>query len=246
MRLKDKVTLITGAGQGIGKTTALEFAKEGAKLVLCDIVEDTVNQVLSELADHECEAIAIQMDVTKSDDVNDAIKKTLDRFGRIDCLINNAGITADSTLLKMTEEAWDRVIDINLKGVYKMGQAVAKVMAEQKEGVILNASSIVGVYGNFGQTNYAATKWGVIGMTKTWAKELGRKGVRINAVAPGFIATEMIEKVPEKVVNMMKEKSPLNRLGTPLDVANVYKFLASDEASFITGAVISVDGGVVI
>ncbi len=244
MRLKDKVTIITGAGQGIGKTTALEFAKEGARLVLCDINEEAINQVVTEVTELGGEAIAVHMDVTKTENVNQSITKTLDKFGRIDCLINNAGITADSTLLKMTEEAWDRVIDINLKGVFKMGQAVAKVMAEQKKGVIINASSVVGVYGNFGQTNYAATKWGVIGMTKTWAKELGRKGIRVNAVAPGFIATDMVANMPEKVVQMLKDKSPLNRLGTTEDVANVYKFLASDEASFITGAVISVDGGV--
>lgn len=244
MRLKDKVTIITGAGQGIGKTTALEFAKEGARLVLCDINEEAINQVVTEVTELGGEAIAVHMDVTKTENVNQSITKTLDKFGRIDCLINNAGITADSTLLKMTEEAWDRVIDINLKGVFKMGQAVAKVMAEQKKGVIINASSVVGVYGNFGQTNYAATKWGVIGMTKTWAKELGRKGIRVNAVAPGFIATDMVANMPKKVVQMLKDKSPLNRLGTTEDVANVYKFLASDEASFITGAVISVDGGV--
>jgi 3-oxoacyl-[acyl-carrier protein] reductase len=247
MRLKDKVSIVTGGGQGIGKATALEFAKEGAKLVLCDVMEDAVNAVCQEIRDMGGEAIAVTTDVTKSADVDNVVKQALDKFGRIDCLINNAGITADSTLLKMTEDQWDKVIAVNLKGVYLFGQAVAKVMAEQEGGgCIISASSVVGLYGNFGQTNYAATKWGVIGMTKTWAKELGKKGVRANAVAPGFIATDMVKKMPEKVLDKLTAMSPLKRIGQPIDVANVYKFLASDEASFITGAVISVDGGVVL
>jgi len=161
-------------------------------------------------------------------------------------LINNAGITADNQMLKMPEEDFDKVIAVNLKGVYNCTQIVAPVMVQNGSGVILNASSLVGIYGNFGQTNYAATKWGVIGMTKTWAKELGKKGIRVVAVAPGFIGTPMVQKMPEKVIEMMKGKSPLNRLGTPEDIANAYAFLASDDASFITGTVLSVDGAVVI
>jgi 3-oxoacyl-[acyl-carrier protein] reductase len=174
------------------------------------------------------------------------VDKAVRVFGRLDILVNNAGITSDNQLYKMTEEQWDNVIAVNLKGVFNCAQAAAGVMMEQGSGVILNASSVVGIYGNFGQTNYAATKWGVIGMTKTWAKELGRKGIRVNAVAPGFILTPMTEKMPEKVLDMMKDKAPIKRLGTPEDIANAYAFLASDEASFITGAVLSVDGGIVL
>jgi len=192
------------------------------------------------------EALGIVVNVVDKVQVDKLIKTTIDKFGRLDVIVNNAGITADAKLVKMTEEQWDKVIAVNLKGVYNCGQAAAQVMIEQGSGVILNASSIVGLYGNFGQTNYAATKWGVIGMTKSWAKELGSKGVRVNAVAPGFILTPMTEKMPEKVLDMMKEKAPIKRLGYPEDVANAYLFLASDEASFITGAVLSVDGGLVL
>ncbi len=174
------------------------------------------------------------------------IEDTIKEFGRLDVIVNNAGITMDATLAKMTEEQWDKVIDVNLKGVYNCGQAAAKIMVDQGSGVILNASSVVGLYGNFGQTNYAATKWGVIGMTKSWAKELGRKGVRSNAVAPGFISTPMVMKMPEKVISMMEGKAPLGKLGEPEDIANAYAFLASDEAKFITGAVLEVTGGVVL
>jgi 3-oxoacyl-[acyl-carrier protein] reductase len=174
------------------------------------------------------------------------VAATIEKYGKVDVLVNNAGITADATLAKMTEEQWDRVININLKGVFNCTQAVIPHMVQQGAGRVLTASSVVGIYGNFGQTNYAATKWGVIGMTKTWAKELGAKGLRFNAVAPGFIATEMVAKMPEKVVTMLKEKAPVKRLGTVEDVAACYLFLASDEADFINGAVLSVDGGVTL
>lgn len=246
MRLEGKVAIITGAARGIGKATAEKFLKEGANVVVCDINIDQVNAAVEELKSISDKVIGIKVDVTNRADVDEMIKVTLDKFGKIDCLVNNAGITADNTLLKMSEEEWDRVININLKGVFNCGQAAAKVMSEQGYGVILNASSVVGLYGNYGQTNYAATKWGVIGMTKTWAKELGKKGVRVNAVAPGFILTPMTEKMPEKVLDMMKEKAPIKRLGMPEDIANAYAFLASDEASFITGTVLSVDGGIVL
>jgi 3-oxoacyl-[acyl-carrier protein] reductase len=246
MRLQGKVAIITGSARGIGKSTAVKFAKEGAKVVIADVVLDQVNEVVEEIKSMGYEAMGVKVDVTKRDEVESMIKSAVEGFGKLDCIVNNAGITADNTLLKMPEEDWDRVIDINLKGVFNCGQAAAKVMAEQGYGVILNASSVVGVYGNFGQTNYAASKWGVIGMTKSWAKELGKKGVRVNAVAPGFILTPMVEKMPEKVLDMMKEKSPLKSLGMPEDIANAYAFLASDEARFITGTVLSVDGGVVL
>jgi 3-oxoacyl-[acyl-carrier protein] reductase len=246
MRLKDKVALITGAGRGIGEATALKFAKEGAKVVVCDIQLESAEQTAQKIKELGGEAVAVKVDVTKRDEVDGLIQKAIDEFGRLDILVNNAGITADAKFLKMAEEDFDKVVAVNLKGVYLCGQAASKVMVEQGNGVILNASSVVGLYGNFGQTNYAATKFGVIGMTKTWAKELSPKGVRVNAVAPGFILTPMTEKMPEKVLNMMKDKAPIKRLGTPEDVANAYEFLASDEASFITGAVLSVDGGVVL
>ncbi|MCX7695316.1 MAG: 3-oxoacyl-ACP reductase FabG [Caloramator sp.] len=246
MRLQGKVAIITGAARGIGKATAEKFLKEGASVVICDINQEQVDTAVSELKGIGENVLGIKVDVTNRAEVDEMVRLTVEKFGKVDCLVNNAGITADNTLLKMTEAEWDRVIDINLKGVFNCGQAVAKVMVDQGSGVILNATSVVGLYGNYGQTNYAATKWGVIGMTKTWAKELGKKGIRVNAVAPGFILTPMTEKMPEKVLEMMKDKAPLKRLGMPEDIANAYAFLASDEASFITGTVLSVDGGIVL
>ncbi|MFZ5944132.1 MAG: 3-oxoacyl-ACP reductase FabG [Bacillota bacterium] len=247
MRLKDKVAIVTGGGRGIGEATAVRFAQEGANVVVADVNEQNIAEVTQKIQALGQEALGLIVDVTNGENVDEMIRKTLDKFGKIDILVNNAGITADAQLLKMTEEQFDKVIAVNLKGVYNCGQAAAKVMAEQeKGGVILNASSIVGVYGNFGQTNYAATKWGVIGMTKTWAKELGRKGIRVNAVAPGYTMTPMLDSVPEKVIDMLKAKSPLGRLGSSEDIANAYLYLASDEAAFVTGEVLCVDGGAVL
>jgi len=247
MRLKDKVAIITGGGRGIGEFTAKRFSQEGAKVVVVDLNEDDVNRVVSEISAAGGQAIGAKVDVTNRTMVDEMVAKTVSTYGKIDILVNNAGITADNTLLKMTEAEWDRVLNVNLKGVFNCGQAAAAVMVEKGNGgVILNASSVVGIYGNFGQTNYAATKWGVIGMTKSWAKELGRKGIRVNAVAPGFIITPMTEKMPEKVLEMMKDKSPLKSLGYADDIANAYLYLASDEARFVTGTVLSVDGGLVL
>ncbi|MDK2823309.1 MAG: 3-oxoacyl-[acyl-carrier protein] reductase [Clostridia bacterium] len=247
MRLTGKVAIITGGGRGIGEYTAIKFAQEGASVVVADVNQENIDSVVKKVRELGQEALGLIVDVTDRKSVDDMVAKTVKKFGQVDILVNNAGITADAQLLKMTEEQFDKVINVNLKGVYNCGQAVAKVMAEQETGgVILNASSIVGVYGNFGQTNYAATKWGVIGMTKTWAKELGRKGIRVNAVAPGYTMTPMLETVPDKVLDMLRSKSPLGRLGTPEDIANAYAFLASDEAGFITGAVLCVDGGAVL
>lgn len=247
MKLNNKVAIVTGGGRGIGETTALKFAKEGAKVVVADMNQESIDSVVNKIKAMNGQAIGVIANVADTASVNEMFQKTLEAFGRLDIIVNNAGITADAQLLKMSEDQFDKVINVNLKGVYNCAQAAAKVMAEQPEGgVILNASSVVGLYGNFGQTNYAAAKWGVIGMTKTWAKELGRKKIRVNAVAPGFILTPMTEKMPEKVLDMMKDKAPLQRLGTSEDIANAYAFLASDEASFITGTVLSVDGGVVL
>jgi 3-oxoacyl-[acyl-carrier protein] reductase len=246
MRLKDKVAIITGASGGIGEVTAKKFAEEGAKIVIVDLNKDDVDRTVLDIQRIGSEAIGFEADVTKREQVDQFINDTVSHFGRIDVVINNAGITQDAQLVKMTEEQWDRVIDVNLKGVFNVGQSAAKVMIEQQGGVILNASSVVGLYGNFGQTNYAASKFGINGMTKTWARELGKYGIRVNAIAPGFIATSMTKKMPEKVLEMMKNKSPLKRMGRPEDIASGYAYLASDEASFITGTVISIDGGAVI
>lgn len=246
MRLEGKVAIITGSGRGIGEATAVKFAQEGARVVVCDVNPEDAAKTAEKIKESGGEALALKIDVTRIEEVEEMVQKTVNEFKKLDILVNNAGITADAKLVKMTQEQFDKVISVNLKGVFNCGQAAAKVMVEQGNGVILNAASVIGLYGNFGQTNYAATKFGVIGMTKTWAKELGPKGIRVNAVAPGFIVTPMTEKMPEKVLDMMKEKAPLKRLGTVEDVANAYAFLASDEASFITGAVLSVDGGIVL
>jgi len=245
MRLKDKIAIITGAAGGLGRATALTFAREGAKIVVADVNEEGGKNVVEEILQAEGAAHFARVNVADPESVNRMVAGTVTQYGRIDILINNAGILADARLVKMELEQWQRVIDVNLKGVFLCGQAVARVMETQGRGVILNAASVVGLYGNFGQSNYVAAKAGVIGMTKTWARELGRKGIRVNAVAPGFIETDMIKTIPEKVIAMLKEKTPLARMGTPQDIANAYLFLASEEASFITGTVLSVDGGIV-
>lgn len=246
MRFTDKVVLVTGAGRGIGQATAVKFAKEGAKVVISGTSAGSLKETEDMIKEAGAEFLSYGANVTKRDEIQTMVDDVIAKWGKIDVLVNNAGITADNQLVKMPEDDFDKVIDINLKGVYNCTQIVVKEMIENGGGVVLNASSIVGIYGNFGQTNYAATKWGVIGMTKTWAKELGKKGIRVNVVAPGFIMTPMTAKMPDKVLDMMKSKSPLGRLGTEEDIANAYAFLASDEASFITGTVLSVDGGVVI
>lgn len=246
MKFKDKVVLVTGAAQGIGKATAVKFAEEGAKVVAIDVKLEAMDEVSSEINEIGAELLTYEVNVVNREQIQAMVSDVVAKWGKIDVLVNNAGITADSQLVKMEEEAFDKVIAVNLKGVYNCTQIVVPVMVENGGGVILNASSVVGLYGNFGQTNYAATKFGVIGMTKTWAKELGKKGIRVNAVAPGFIGTPMVAKMPDKVIDMMKGKSPLNRLGTPEDIANAYAFLASEDAGFITGAILSVDGGVVL
>lgn len=247
MRLQNKTAVITGAGKGIGAATAKKFAQEGAAVVLLDVNEADLQKLSSEIeSTYGMKAAYFKVDVTDRSAVKELFAKAAEQFGKIDIVVNNAGIVQDAQLLKMTEDQWDSVIDVNLKGVFNVAQAAAEHMKEKGVGVILNASSVVGLYGNFGQTNYAAAKWGVIGMTKTWAKELGKYGIRVNAVAPGFIATEMIEALPDKVKAMMKNQSPLRAIGDPEDVANGYAFLASDEAKYITGTTLSIDGGLVI
>ena len=251
MLLTDKVAIITGGAAGIGKATALKFIQEGAKVIICDVNEQAGNAFVEETGG----AIRFdKVDVTNRQAVQTWIDDVVAQFGHINVLVNNAGITRDAQFIKfkdgqmvgqMSEEAFDLVVAVNLKGVFNCTQAVVPHMIKNGGGVVLNASSVVGLYGNFGQTNYAATKFGVIGMTRTWARELGKYQIRVNAVCPGFILTEMVLKMPENVLAAMAAKTPLGRLGKPEEIANVYAWLASDEASYIHGAAISVDGGVI-
>ena len=252
MRLKDKVALVTGGAAGIGKATAERFAEEGAKVVICDVSEQAGQEVAKTLGP---EASFYKVNVADRQSVQAWVDDVAAKYGRVDVLVNNAGVLRDGTLVKvqegklvkqMPEADFDLVIGINLKGVFNCTQAVAPYMIRQGGGVILNATSIVGLDGNFGQTNYVASKAGVIGMTKVWARELGRYNIRVNAVAPGFTATEMVKAMPEKVLEGMKARTPLGRMGEPRDIANAYLFLASDEASFISGVTLRVDGGIVV
>ncbi|MGE0558758.1 MAG: 3-oxoacyl-ACP reductase FabG [Burkholderiales bacterium] len=246
MRLKDKVTIITGAGRGIGQATAVKFAREGAKVVVCDLSPEWIAETVALCKKAGGDAIGCVADVRDMKSLQAMVATTISTWGRVDCLVNNAGIVMDAQLKNMTEDQFDKVIDINLKGVYNCTRAVVDKMLEQQSGVILNASSIVGLHGNFGQTNYAASKFGVIGMVKTWARELGRKGIRANAVCPGFIGTDILKSMPERVLRALEEKVPMGRLGNPEEIANTFAFLASDEASYINGAVIEVSGGLTI
>ena len=243
--LANKVAIVTGGAAGIGKATVKRFLEEGAVVSAWDVNQKLGDALLSEFEEYGEQLEFRNVNVTEELAVEQAMDAILDTHKKLDILINNAGITRDATLLKMTPEDFDLVVDVNLKAVFICGQAAARRMVEQGSGVILNASSVVGLYGNFGQSNYVATKAGVIGMTQVWARELGRKGIRVNAVAPGFIATEMVMKMPEKVIDMMSQKAPLQRMGKPSEIASTYAFLASDEASFIHGATISVDGGLI-
>ena len=251
-KLNDRVVVITGGANGIGHETALTFARAGAAVAIWDVAEPRARAVVSEIEALGGHSAFYEVNVASLPDVEAATSATVEHFGRIDVLINNAGIVRDGQLVKardgevvskMAEADFDAVIAVNLKGVFNCTQAVAPIMIRQRYGRILNAASIVGLYGNFGQTNYAASKAGVIGMTKVWARELARHGITVNAVAPGFINTEMTQGMPEKVLAQMVERTPVGRIGNPGDVAHAYFFLASEEASFINGAVLSVDGG---
>ena len=246
MRLQNKVAVITGAASGIGLATAVKFAQEGAFIAICDLNQAGIDAAIKEVEAVGGQALGYVVDVTKPNQITAMRDALLAEKGRIDVLVNNAGSVMDAQLIKMTEDQFDKVIDINLKGTYNMARALVDTMVAQGAGVILNASSVVGVYGNFGQTNYAATKFGVIGMVKTWAKELGKKGIRANAVCPGFVATPILKAMPEKVLQGMEEKVPMRRLADPTEIANVYAFLASDEASYINGAAIEVTGGLTL
>ena len=246
MKLHNKVCVITGAAQGIGLATALKFAREGAIVAVCDMRREAVDNAVALCRGLGARAEGYLVDVTDRDAVDAMVVAVRERFGRIDVLVNNAGITKDARLQKMSIEQFDAVIDVNLRGVFHASQAVADSMVAQGSGTILSASSVVGIYGNFGQTNYAASKFGVIGFTKTWSRELGPKGIRVNAVAPGFVETPILSTIPDKVLDQMREQVPLRRLGRAEEIANVYAFLASDEASYVNGAVIEVSGGMTV
>ncbi|HEX8713109.1 MAG TPA: beta-ketoacyl-ACP reductase [Terracidiphilus sp.] len=253
--LRAKVVVITGAVAGIGRATALRFAEEGARIAAWDVSDKAAAQLESAIKVSGGESHFQEVDVTNAKSIECAAAAVAEKWGRIDVLINNAGIVRDAQLVKwngggpasiMSEETWDSVIGVNLKGVFLCTRAAVPHMIRGGGGVILCAASVVGLMGNFGQTNYVASKAGVIGMTRTWARELGKHKIRVNAVAPGFIATDMLRAMPAKILEAMVARTPLGRLGTPEDVANAYVWLASAQASFIHGAVISVDGGVVI
>ena len=246
MKLKDKVALVTGGARGIGQAIAMTFAREGADIVVADVNLEVAQKTASEIEALGRKALALEMDVTDFAKVEDGVNKILDKFGKVDILVNNAGITKDNLILRMSQSEWDAVINVNLKGTFNCIKAVSRPMIKQRSGKIVSIASIIGLMGNAGQANYAASKAGIIALTKTVAKELASRNVNANAVAPGFIQTEMTASLPEAVKAKMLEAIPLAKLGTPQDVANVCLFLASEEASYITGQVITVDGGMVM
>ena len=245
-RAQDKVVIITGGASGIGRVSALRFAAEGATVVIWDIDEAKGEATRAEVEAQGSRAVFAQVNTTQPEAVAAAAAAVQTEFGRIDVLINNAGITRDASLRKMTLAQWQQVIDVNLTGVFVCAQAVAPYMEAQRSGRIINTSSVVGLYGNYGQSNYAATKSGLIGLTKTLARELGKYNITVNAVAPGFMATDMLATIPEKVLEALKARTPLGRLGKPEDIAAAYLFLASDEASYVSGTVLSVDGAITL
>jgi len=252
--LRNKVVVVTGGAAGIGRATALRFAQEGAKVAAWDVNDGAAEGLLNELEAAGGEALFRKVNVTDAQSIQAGVDEVLSRWKRIDVLVNNAGILRDGLLVKvkegvvstMSEEQFDSVINVNQKGVFLCTRAVTPHMIAGGGGVVLNASSVVGLYGNFGQTNYVATKGAVIAMTKTWARELGRYQIRVNAVAPGYIGTEMVKQMPEKILSTLASHTPLGRLGKPEEIADAYCWLASDGASFVTGIVLSVDGGVVV
>lgn len=246
MRLKDKIALITGGAQGIGREIALKFASEGADIVVSDINLQKAIETQSEIEALGRKALALELDVTDYAKLTQGINKILDKFGKVDILVNNAGITKDSLMLRMGDAEWDAVISVNLKGTFNCTKAVSRLMLKQRYGKIINVASIIGIIGNAGQANYSASKAGIIALTKTAAKELASRNINVNAVAPGFIQTEMTARLPEGVKEKMQEAIPLGRFGSPGDVAAVCVFLASEDASYITGQTIIVDGGMVM
>jgi 3-oxoacyl-[acyl-carrier protein] reductase len=244
MRFQDKVALVTGAAQGIGKEIALQFAKEKARLAIFDVNEEQLIQTITDLKVYT-QVLGFRVDVTNLEEVEKKVNKIIDNFGRVDILVNNAGITRDNLLLRLSENDWDKVLSINLKGAFNCIKAVSKPMLKQRYGKIINISSIIGIMGNAGQVNYAASKAGLIGVTKSLAKELGSRNITVNAVAPGYIRTAMTEKLDAKIKEKMLAMIPLARLGEPSDVAKAVLFLSSNDADYITSQVLVVDGGMV-
>ena len=246
MDIKGKIAVITGASRGIGKEIALAFCREGATVALCDINAAQLEATAAELAKEGLTAAPFALDVASFSGTEETMKKIVDNFGRVDILINNAGITKDNLMLRMKENEWDAVINVNLKGTFNCIKSVSKYMLKQKSGKSVNISSIVGIMGNAGQANYSASKAGIIGLTKSCAKEFASRGINVNAVAPGFIMTEMTEKLPEEVRKAYMAGIPLGKFGTPADIASLVLFLSSGAASYITGEVIKVDGGLLM
>ncbi|MDP3732168.1 MAG: 3-oxoacyl-[acyl-carrier-protein] reductase [Candidatus Omnitrophota bacterium] len=246
MRLKDKVALITGGAQGIGREIALKFAAEGADIAVGDINLEQAIKTQDDIEGLGRKALALELDVTDYAKITEALNKILDKFGKVDILVNNAGITKDNLLLRMGDAEWDVVLNVNLKGTFNCTKALSRLMLKQRYGKIINVASIIGIIGNAGQANYSASKAGIIALTKTAAKELASRNINVNAVAPGFIQTEMTARLPEDLKQKMQEAIPLGRFGSPVDVAAVCVFLASEDASYITGQTIIVDGGMVM
>lgn len=246
MRLENKVAVITGGARGIGYSIAEKFASEGAKVVILDLNQDSIDKAVAKLNKLQEDATGYIADVTNSSQITDIFKQIYKRFKQIDILVNNAGITKDNLMMRMKEEDWDAVINVNLKGTFNCTQKVSRYMMKQKNGVILNIASVIGIMGNAGQANYAASKGGIIALTKSTAKEFASRNIRANAIAPGFIKTEMTDNLSQEVIDKYAEVIPLNRMGTPHDVANLCLFLASEEANYITGQTICVDGGLVM
>ncbi len=246
MLLKGKIAVITGGARGIGKEMALLFAREGARICICDISDESIQTAVKDIESAGTEALGVKVDVTNFSQVEEMAQKALDKFSKIDILINNAGITRDNLLLRMKEEDWDAVLNVNLKGTFNCTKAVSRIMIKQRSGKIINIASIIGIIGNAGQANYAASKGGIISFTKSIAKELASRNINVNAIAPGFIKTDMTAKLSQELQDAMLKLIPLARLGEPSDVAKLALFLASDNSSYITGQAIKVDGGMVM
>lgn len=246
MVLNGKIAVITGGARGIGRAIALTFAGEGADIAICDVNKDTLAEAQGEIEKTGRSVLTGVVDVTKTADAESFAQKTLDKFKKIDILVNNAGITRDSLLVRMSESDWDLVLDVNLKGAFNCTRAVSKIMMKQRAGCIVNIASIIGIMGNAGQANYAASKGGLIAFTKSIAKELASRNVRANAIAPGFIQTDMTAKLSGELKDAMLKEIPLGKLGTVQDVANLALFLVSDGSAYITGQVVQVDGGMVM
>lgn len=245
MKLQAKIAIVTGGSRGIGAATAQLFAENGAKVFIWDVLEEgkQTAEKINESIGKENVHFA-KVNITDNENIASALQEVIEKYGRIDILINNAGITRDKSFMKMSHYEWQQVIDVNLTGVFNCTKAVAPYMKAQQYGRIVSASSVVGIYGNFGQTNYVAAKAGVIGMTKVWAKELGKYGITSNAIAPGFVETDMTKKMPEAAIKHAVSNIAVRRIGQPIDIANGYLFLASEDASFINGICLSIDGGV--